>query len=283
MWLYAQPVDGSPSHRILTDRIFADPKMVQGPSARVVVSDSCNGSVTHVIASAEPNGALSVDRVIPSAPNTPLTVEGVSWTAAGTGLFLRGAGTAGWFRYELANPGLVAAPDIPAGAIAVEQLTNEQIVSVAQPAGTSTWSVSVGTQQVATLNAPAHGDVARSVRVDTSHSKLAVAGKESLLVLSSQPASQVSLGQYQYAADAVVWTTDGSGLVAAPATGGLDYLTFAPASATGNRLATASLGFSGTAYSVLAVPDSASLVVRQGVGQGEDKLPGDALLLKLTS
>jgi len=282
MWLYAQPVDGSTSHRILTDRSFADPKMTQGPSNKVVVSDSCNGSITHVIATAEPNGALSVDRVIPSASNAPLRVEGVAWSAAGTSLFLRGAGNSGWFRYELENPGLVAAPEIAPGAFAVEQLTNGQIVSLAQPAGTTTWSVSVGNQQVAAVNAPGHGDVARSVRVDARHGQLAIAGKETLLVLTAKPAGEVSLGQFQYAAEAVAWTSDGVGLVAAPNGGGLDYLTFAP-SAAGGRPSTASLGFTGVAYSVLAVPDSASLVVRQGIGQGDNLVAGDALLLEFTS
>ena len=44
-----------------------------------------------------------------------------------------------------------------------------------------------------------------------------------------------------------------------------------------------SLGFEGVAYSLLTVPDSSSLVVRQGITQGETLVAGEALLLRLTS
>jgi hypothetical protein len=102
-----------------------------------------------------------------------------------------------------------------------------------------------------------------------------------LVVLTSRATGEVSTGAYQYSALAITWAADGNGLVAAPPAGGLDYLSFAPT--TGNRPATVSLGFDGVAYSVLAVPDSSSLVVRQGVTQGENLVAGEALLLRLTS
>ena len=66
-----------------------------------------------------------------------------------------------------------------------------------------------------------------------------------------------------------------------PLTGGLDYLSFAPTA--DNRPTTVSLGFEGVAYSLLTVPDSSSLVVRQGITQGETLVAGEALLLRLTS
>lgn len=279
MWLYAQPVDGSASHRILTDRVFADPKVALGPNDKVVVSDSCNGATTHTIASTEANGALSVDRVIQSAPTAPLAVDGAAWSANGTGLYLRGEGAAGWFRYDLANAALARVPEIAPSALVVAQLSNEQIVSVARRAGS--WAVSVGDREVVEVTAPTHGDFARAVRVDTRHGQLAVAGKDTLVVLTARPAGEVSMGTYQYAAEAVTWAADGNGLVAAPRTGGLDYLSFTPTA--DNRPATVSLGFEGVAYSLLTVPDSSSLVVRQGITQGETLVAGEALLLRLTS
>ena len=89
------------------------------------------------------------------------------------------------------------------------------------------------------------------------------------------------MSTYQYSAQAVTWAADGNGLVAAPLTGGLDYLSFAPTA--DNHPAAVSLGFEGIAYNVFTVPDSSSLVVRQGVAQGESLVAGEALLLRLTS
>ena len=280
LWLYAQPIDGSQSRRILTDRVFADPKMAQGPNDKVVVSDSCNGSTTHVIASVEANGALSIDRVIQSAATTPLAVDGAAWSASGTGLYLRGEGTAGWFRYDLANASLAKVAGVAPNASAVQQLANDQVVSVTR-LGTATWSVSVGDRELVNLTAPSHGDFARAVRIDARHGQLAVAGKDTLVVLTARPGSEVGVSTYQYAAQAVTWAADGNGLVAAPLTGGLDYLSFAPTA--DNHPAAVSLGFEGIAYNVFTVPDSSSLVVRQGVTQGESLVAGEAFLLRLTS
>lgn len=282
MWLYAQPVGGTSMRRILTDSVFADPKMVQGPSNKVVVSDSCNGSTSHVIATTEPNGVLSVDRVVPAPPSAALMVNGVAWSAGGTGIFVRGEGASGWFRYDIANAELDPASEIAPGAIAVEQLANEQIVAISRGASAGIWAVSVGKQEVVALNAPSHNDVTRSVRVDSGHGQVAIAGKEKLFVLTARPAGEVSVGTFEYAAEAVAWAADGNGLIAAPYSGGLDYLSFAPTA--DNKLSPVSLGFEGVAYSLLAVPDSSSLVVRQGVAQGESIVAsGDALLLTLTS
>lgn len=279
MWLYAEPVDkSSPGRRILADRAFADPKMVQGPSDRVVVSDSCNGPTTHVIATAETNGALSFDRVVPAAPTTPLAVDGAAWSASGTALYLRGEGASGWYRYDFAN-GLSPAPEIAPGAQVVEQLANGQIVSVARRG--ATWAVSVGTSEVVALTAPSHGDFTRAVRVDTRHGQLAIAGKDSLVVLKVGGGDAVDVGTFQYPAEALTWAADGVGLVAAPRSGGLDYLTFG--AVADNRLSKSSLGFDGVAYSLLSVPTSSSLVIQQGVAQGEILEAGEAFILKLTS
>ncbi|HUP75345.1 MAG TPA: hypothetical protein VM282_20030 [Acidimicrobiales bacterium] len=283
MWLYAQPVDGSsPGRRILTDRVFADPKMVAGPSEKVVVSDSCNGATTHLIASAEQNGALSTDRVVASPPATPLAVDGAAWSASGTGLYLRAEGAAGWFRYDLASGGEPSpVPEISPAAQVVEQLVNEQLVSVTRRSGAATWAVSVGNSEVVAIGAPSHNDFARAVRVDTGHGQLAIAGKDTLLVLTARAAGVVDVSTFKYAAEAVTWAADGNGLVAAPVTGGLDYLTFVPSAA--NQLTTVSLGYSGVAYSVLSVPTSSSLVIRQAVAEGDNRVAGEAYLLKLTS
>jgi len=280
VWLYAQAVDGSDSHRILTDRVFADPKMTQGPNDKVVVSDSCNGLTSHVIATANPNGALSIDRVVSSAAATPLAVDGAAWSANGSGLYLRGEGSVGWFRYDLANAALVRAPEIASSAMVVEQLDNGQIVSVTRR-GTATWSVSVGDREVAAVAAPTHDDFDRAVRVDTSHGQLAIAGKDTLLVLTAREAGPVELGTFHYAAEAVTWAADGNGLVAAPVGGGLDYLSFVPS--VDNQLSTVSLGYNGVAFSMLAVPTSSSLVVRQALTEGGALVAGEAFILKLTS
>jgi hypothetical protein len=281
-WLYAEPVDGlTPGHRILTQFNFADPKMAQGPNDKVVVSDSCNGPVTHLIATAESNGALSFDQAVPKPPTTQYAVDGAAWSASGTGLYLRGEGASGWYRYDFVN-GLSAAPEIAPSAQAVAQLANGQIVSVARPAGSATWTVSVGNKEVVALKAPTHGDYARAVRVDAGHNQLAIAGKETLLVLTARPDRVVDVGSFQYSAETVTWAADGNGLVAAPLTGGLEYLTFAAAAAN-SRPASVSLGFDGVAYSLLSVPTSSSLVIRQGVAEGEAIVAGEAFILKLTS
>ena len=283
MWLYAQPVDGSaPARRILTDTIFADPKMVAGPNEKVVVSDSCNGPTTHTIASAEQNGALSRDSVIPAAA-AALAVDGAAWSASGTGLFLKGEGSAGWFRYDLATGGQPKpVPEISPAAQVVEQLVNEQFVSVTRRSGSGMWAVSVGNTEVVAISAPTHNDLARSVRVDAGHGQLAIAGKDRLLVLTSRPGSEVEVSTFEYAAEAVTWAADGKGLVAAPATGGIDYLTFVPNAA--NRLNAVSLGYKGgVAYDVLSVPSSATLVVRQAIAEGGRYIAGEAALLKLSS
>ena len=279
MWLYAQSVDEkSPPHRILTSQVFADPKMTQGPNDKVVVSDSCNGTTRHVLATAETNGALSFDRVVPSPPSTPLAVDGAAWSASGTGLYLRGEGASGWYRYDFVN-GLSPAPEISPSALAVEQLANGQIVSVARRG--AIWAVSVGQNEVVALTAPSHGDFARAVRVDTGHEQLAIAGKDTLVVLRARPADVVDLGTFQYSAGAVTWAADGNGLVAAPRSGGLEYLNVA--ASIDNQLSKVSLGFNGVAYSLLSVPTSSSLVIQQGVARGEDLEAGEAFILKLTS
>lgn len=280
MWLYAQPVDEKlPAHRILTNYVFFDPKMVQGPSDKVVVSDSCNGPTRHVIATAETNGALSIDRVIPSPPTAPLAVDGAAWSASGTGLYLKGEGVSGWYLYDFTN-GLSPATEIAPGAQVVEQMANGQIVSVAKRG--ATWAVSVGKNEIVALTAPTHGDFARAVRVDTRHRQLAIAGKDSLVVLKvGATADTVDMGTFQYAAEALTWASDGIGLVAAPRAGGLEYLSFA--AVADNRLSKSSLGFNGVAYSLLSVPTSSSLVIQQGVAVGEVLEAGEAYILKLTS
>ena len=278
-WIYAQPVDGkSPSHRILNDRAFADPRMTVGPNQKVVVSDSCNGTTRHVIASAESNGALSVDQEVSSA--VPLAVDGAAWSASGTGLFLRSANANRWFRYDVATDDLdaVGDSDIAPNAQVIEQLVNEKIVSVTRRDGT--WAVSVGNQEVVAINAPGHGDFARAVRVDPRHDQLAIAGKDKLLVLTAR-AGEVALGTYTYSAAAVTWAADGNGLVAAVPGGGLDYLSFTPTA--DSQPTTVSLGFEGAAYSLLAVPTSPTLVVRRAVTQGDNPVAGEALILELSS
>lgn len=280
-WLYAEPVDrSSPRHRILTDRVFADPKMAQGPNDKVVISDACSGPATHVIATAESNGALSFDQLVPKPPTAQFAVDGAAWSAGGTGLYLRGEGAAGWYRFDFLN-GLSAAPEISPAAQVVAQLANGQIVSVTRPAGTATWSVSVGNEVVA-ITAPTHGDYTRAVRVDPGHNQLAIVGKDTLLVLTARPERVVDVGTFKYAAEAVTWAADGNGLVAAPLSGGLEYLTFAASNAN-SRPASVSLGFEGLAYSLLSVPTSSSLVIRKGVAEGEAVVAGEAFILKLTS
>ncbi|MEO8694100.1 MAG: hypothetical protein ABI658_11320 [Acidimicrobiales bacterium] len=281
-WLYAEPVDGlTPGHRILTSFTFADPKMALGPNDKVVVSDSCNGPATHLIATAESNGAVTFDQTVPRPPTTQFAVDGAAWSASGTGLYLRGEGASGWYRYDFVN-GLSAAPEISPAARVVAPLANGEIVSVGRPAGTATWTVSIGNKEVVALTAPTHGDYARAVRVDAGHNQLAIAGKDRLLVLTARPDRVVDVGSFQYAAEAVTWAADGNGLVAAPLKGGLEYLTFAAPSA--NALpASVSLGFEGVAYSVLSVPTSSSLVIRQGVAEGEAIVAGEAFILKLTN
>ena len=84
------------------------------------------------------------------------------------------------------------------------------------------------------------------MRVDTHHGQLAIAGKDTLLVLSARlPGGPVEVGTFEYAAEAVTWAADGNGLVAAPRGGGLDYLSFVPS--VDNQLSTVSLGFTGVA------------------------------------
>jgi hypothetical protein len=280
-WLYAEPIDGSARRRILTDRVFSDPQLTVGPSAKVVVSDSCIGSTRHLIASAEANGALSVDRTVLSGPSTPLAVEGAAWSASGTGLFLRGEGTTGWFRYDLANGGpLQPVQDVATSADVVEQLANDQFVSVTRRNNATTWAVSVGTREVVAISAPAHRDLTRAVRIDPFHQQVAIAGADTLLVLSVLPQREVSLANYRYEAEAITWSADGTGLVAAPRTGGLEYLSFTPSA--GEQLATVALGgFDGITYDLLTVPTSSTLVVRKGVAKGSEVLAGEALLLEL--
>ena len=283
-WIYAQPVDGtSPSHRILTSYVFAEPRLTAGPNQKVVVSDSCNGLTRHVIADAESNGALVVDQEVETT--VPLAVDGAAWSASGTGLFFKGVNVDRWYRYNVATEDLeaVAATDIARNAHVIEQLANEKIVSVTRRDGT--WAVSIGTQEIVAINAPKHGDFSRAVRVDTGHDQLAIAGKDTLLVLTAN-AGQVGVGTYTYAASAVTWAADGNGLVAAADGGGIDYLSFTPsadnqATTGASQPATVSLGFEGAAYSVLSVPTSPTLVVRRAVGQGETTIPGESLILQL--
>ena len=282
-WIYAQPVDGtSPSHRILTDYVFADPRLTVGPNQKVVVSDSCNGPTKHVIADAEPNGALIFDQEVDQT--VPLAVDGAAWSASGTGLFFKGVSANRWYRYNIATEDLepIAAADIAPNANVIEQLANEKIVSVTRRDGT--WAVSIGTQEIIAINAPRHGDFSRAVRVDTRHDQLAIAGNDKLLVLTAR-AGEVAVGTYSYAAAALSWVADGNGLVAAKPAGGIDYLSFTPAAdsqpGTATEPTAVSLGFDGAAYSVLSVPTSPTLVVRRAVGQGEAQVPGESLSIQL--
>jgi hypothetical protein len=273
-WLYAEPVDGSPRRRILTDRVFADPRIAVGPSAKVVVSDACNGSTRHLIASPDPNGSLSVDEDVATKVTIPLAVDGAAWSKGGTGLIVKGAGTSGWYRYDLANDTSERIPDLAATAQMVEQLANDQFVSVTRRNAT-TWAVSVGTKEVAAINAPSHDDFLRAVRVDASHSRIAIAGRDTLLVLTTQKL-EVDVTDYNYRAEAITWSADGAGLIAAASTGGLQYLTFAPAA--DQPLTVALQGYDGVAQSLITVPTSTTLVVREAAAGGE---PGEALLLRL--
>ena len=89
----------------------------------------------------------------------------------------------------------------------------------------------------------------------------------------------VALADYEYEAEAITWSADGSGLVAAPRAGGLQYLSFTPAADEPTTVALE--GYDKVAYSLLAVPASATLVVREAVPQGDRFTAGEALLLQL--
>ena len=139
----------------------------------------------------------------------------------------------------------------------MQPLANQSILSV-RPRDGGTWAVGTGVGEPLVIAASTESSAAGVVRVDREFTQVAVAGQDQLLVFTAT-LTETRRRSFDYAAAAVVWADDGRGLIAAPAAGGLDYLSF---TGGGTTLQSAPLGFAANALDVVVVPGRASLFVR---------------------